>query len=884
MNLLKQNCNFVFTLFTVFFPLSALFSQTIKGTVTDSIGSVPFANILLKDKNNIIKQYTKSNERGFYSIQLKENKDSLYLEVTTFNHEPKTAALKNYFFRNNILELNLKLDIRTTEIKEVLIIKKMPILTKKDTVEYNPESFKDGTERVVEDILKKLPGITVENNGEIKFKGKTIKKMLLDGDDLFDANYTIGSKNINVEMIDKVQGIEHFEENSLLKGIRDSDEVALNLVLKKGKTDFSGNGTFGYGINERYFSNVSGVVVNKKMKGFGIASYNNIGQNNTPYDFDSEIVSLENLKNRDISSKSLINEGNFNSVVDNSFHRINNNFYTSLNSLNKVYVNSKLKLNFGFYSDKLERFNQNSSTILLQNDTFQINEINNLKKSPHLYDFKFLFSNKEKKNFHWEFIGKLNYNSIDFNDFSSNNTIVQNNIVRSENYNFNQQLNATYKISENKALISSVIYSKSKSPQSLFTTPGTVIDNSNNLIASKQNSEFIKDFFNINLSYFISKNKFKYGLHSSFFKTENSLESILYNNTNQSLGIAFENNTNYKIDNFNINPVIVFNEEKYSIKVGANAIYNAISFKEIFITEDKNNYFIVPKVNVIYRFSKKKSTSFNYSFNQILPEEDNVFSGIVQTSYRGFVSNNLSLENLKTHSYNLSYKHNDFFNLTQYSVSLSYNYRPNNYFYNTIINQNITISNRFFADISNEDFGLSIFGETYIHPLRTTFQLNSNFNLSFSNNIINNSLTREIRNEALFLNFVARRKFKEALSFENKISFLNNNVIIEKENIKNNFQSLTNQTKFIYKVNERFNANVIGNLVSPNLKEKNNYYFLESEINYTPKSKKFSYSLIGKNLTNNKIFQTTSVSDFSTSVSSHNLIERYIMLKITFGF
>ena len=73
-------------------------------------------------------------------------------------------------------------------------------------------------------------------------------------------------------------------------------------------------------------------------------------------------------------------------------------------------------------------------------------------------------------------------------------------------------------------------------------------------------------------------------------------------------------------------------------------------------------------------------------------------------------------------------------------------------------------------------------------------------------------------------------------------------------NLTNNFQSLSNQTKIVLKKNERFNANVIGNFICPNLKVNNNYFFLESEINYTSKNKKITYSLIGKNLTNNKSF------------------------------
>ncbi|MFN4220620.1 MAG: hypothetical protein ACK4GJ_06880, partial [bacterium] len=113
---------------------------------------------------------------------------------------------------------------------------------------------------------------------------------------LFDKNYFFGSRNFNAGMIEKVEGIENFEENTLLKGIRNSDEVALNLILKKGKTDFSGNVSVGYGIEDRWHNDLTGLLVNKKAKGFTVNSFNNVGINNTPYDLESKIVSLESLK------------------------------------------------------------------------------------------------------------------------------------------------------------------------------------------------------------------------------------------------------------------------------------------------------------------------------------------------------------------------------------------------------------------------------------------------------------------------------------------------------------------------------------------------------------------------------------------------------------
>ena len=111
--------------------------------------------------------------------------------------------------KGKIITLDFKLEPRTTFLKEVVVQEnRKPIRIKNDTIVYDPEKFKDGSEKVVEDLLKKLPGIKIEENGEIKFNGKSIKKMLLDGDDLFDSQYTVGSKNINVEMLDKVEAIE----------------------------------------------------------------------------------------------------------------------------------------------------------------------------------------------------------------------------------------------------------------------------------------------------------------------------------------------------------------------------------------------------------------------------------------------------------------------------------------------------------------------------------------------------------------------------------------------------------------------------------------------------------------------------------------------------
>ena len=87
-----------------------------------------------------------------------------------------------------------------------------------DTTSFNVSAYKDGTERKIQDIIKKLPGVQLnEKTGEIKYKGNSIETVTLDGDDLFGYDYTIGTKNINVDMVDKVQAIENYTKKSTLK-------------------------------------------------------------------------------------------------------------------------------------------------------------------------------------------------------------------------------------------------------------------------------------------------------------------------------------------------------------------------------------------------------------------------------------------------------------------------------------------------------------------------------------------------------------------------------------------------------------------------------------------------------------------------------------------
>jgi hypothetical protein len=118
---------------------------------------------------------------------------------------------------------------------------------KKDTITFNAKAFAQGNEEVVEDLLKKIPGLTVEADGTIKIGDQEVEKVMIDGDDFFERGYKLLTKNMPAQPIDKIELLQNYSNNRLLKGIEQSERVALNLKLdENAKRIWFGNMTLGY--------------------------------------------------------------------------------------------------------------------------------------------------------------------------------------------------------------------------------------------------------------------------------------------------------------------------------------------------------------------------------------------------------------------------------------------------------------------------------------------------------------------------------------------------------------------------------------------------------------------------------------------------------------
>ena len=234
-------------LFFLFIALSFLAqSQQVKlsGVVRDSLAQpLELASLVAINKaSNALDAYTMTDAKGNFSLKLKNN--TAYkiqvsaLGLQTINDSLTTA--QNDLIRNYVLRADIVLD-------EVVV--KMPVLIRGDTLIYDADSFKNGSERKLEDIIDKLPGVEINDSGQIEVEGKVVNKLMVNGKDFFDGDTKIATKNIPSSTVDKIQVLKNYGEVSQLRGVgNNQDNVAINIKLKEGKESFwFGNVTTGAG-------------------------------------------------------------------------------------------------------------------------------------------------------------------------------------------------------------------------------------------------------------------------------------------------------------------------------------------------------------------------------------------------------------------------------------------------------------------------------------------------------------------------------------------------------------------------------------------------------------------------------------------------------------
>ncbi|HVY75796.1 MAG TPA: outer membrane beta-barrel protein [Puia sp.] len=279
---------FLLMAFVAGFSISGFAQNRGSGSVQGQIADSSSANTNLADASVSVLRTADSSSAGF-SVTDRSGKFLIRdLDKGSYRIIISFQGYKNLVRRFAIDETHTQIDLgklllkKSADLLDEVIVERPPIEIKEDTVEYNASAFKVKPNAYAEDVLKKLPGVQVDKDGNVTAQGEQIQKVYVDGKEFFGTDPKLATKNITADMIESVQVFDDMSDQAKFTKIDDgSRQKALNIKLKKDKRNgYFGRASLGYGTDDRYAGTLSFNRFSGDQRISVVGGSNNVNQQN----------------------------------------------------------------------------------------------------------------------------------------------------------------------------------------------------------------------------------------------------------------------------------------------------------------------------------------------------------------------------------------------------------------------------------------------------------------------------------------------------------------------------------------------------------------------------------------------------------------------------
>ncbi len=704
------------------FGSSAQNSRVVSGKILDTSG-IPVSKASLKmsftGSGDTLRTITDDN--GSFSF-IRVPFSSFFLAVTNMGFEKfekrysNEAALKSIVLEDIIL-------INQFKMLEEIIITTPIIQMREDTVEYRADSFKVKPNSMVEDLLKKLPGIQVDKNGEVTAQGKKVSKVKVNGKDFFGNDPKTATRELPSDIVDKVQVLDDYGDLAAVSGIKDGEpEKVINLQLKKNKTKgVFGRVTAGYGTEKRYQASMNANIFNNNRQLSIFGNSNNV--NYSHFNFGStgggqggggmgrtmgqtgnvagSAGTVTVLSNGDMGTIQSYNDGqdgitathSFGANFRNDFEKSKGSYYGSYSYSDRMNNGFREISQQNFFEDnvflndqrtKFSSQSQNHRAYL--NFEYRVDSFNYIKISPQLSYVKQF--NRSSSNFIYQTKGVITTEGFNGDTAASSTlnlgaNLLYNHRFRRKGRNLSMNLNV------------GIATTESDNDKVNSTNNYNVPDTTDFLLEQRitQDSERRNYGFRINYSEPIAKDRFLdliYSYSDSYTKNDRKTTTIDSTGNeifNPVLSNAYKNTFINQRAGLNLRTI----KKKYNYTLGVSI--QPVNLDGYSITKDSSytpqkTMNIFPVARMAFNFTRTKTLNFNYYgnsrqpvFSQLQPVRD-----ISNPQYQ--IQGNPSLKPEIHHNFNL------FFNNFNVSSGRVFFTGVNvNLFKNQIVNNTIPLGN-----------------------------------------------------------------------------------------------------------------------------------------------------------------------------------------------
>ena len=666
----------------LFFITGIAISQNfeIKGKITDEAGSpLSSATVYLeKPADSSLVTYTISEDDGGFTLSGRSNQANLNLLISFAGYKPflKEVPVKDQNLGPIVME------VQNNALDEITLTgRRAPVSIKSDTLEFNAASFKTREDANLEEVLKELPGVSVDNDGNITVNGKPVSRILVNGKEFFGDDPKIATKNLPKEIIDKIQVVDTKTKSEEFTGKEgDSENKTINITIEEDKNrGYFTRLTAGGGTDDRY--ELSGIsnYFKDDLRVSLLASSNNI--NSSGFTFDEVFDAM----GRNAYSISTGRGGAF-SINGMSFG--GNGGITETDNLGFSFVNewpkeTELSTNY-FYNHadsrnetRIEREN------ILPDRRFFVNSESSSNRINDNHRFSTSFEIQPDTLTRISF--RPNLNVISAESFSESftesvgedgtrlNSAATDNNNKVFNTNFTNNLYFTRKFGTNGGYYSVNFGNQNENriQKDYFFSERQTFDDAGNLEETQIQDQFIDEdrksnnySANLNVRFPISED-WKVDLGFQYEKEKAKNERLVYNATGEDtyndLLEGLSNDFRSEISNIRPSAGIVYNNDTLRFSVSGGLLNTTLENVDLFTDTEINNTYnnFYTNLYLNYKLTKTQSIYFNYSNRRETPQINQLQPVTNTTNPLNIITGNPNLDPNLINRFYLNYNNYD---------------------------------------------------------------------------------------------------------------------------------------------------------------------------------------------------------------------------------
>lgn len=872
----------------LFLVLSFLFSYvgytqvTINGKLADEFSNaVGDAIITVNSTNNKILAYSNSSDKGDFSLSFTHTGDSLLLKVKTLGYRSITKKIANKTAR-----FNFTLEEESFELQE-MIIEAPPIKKRGDTLNYRVDSFARDYDRTISDVIKRMPGIEVKENGQILYQGTPINKYYIEGLDMLQGKYNLANESLPFKEVLDVQVIENHQPIRVLDSLTYSPNAALNIKLKN-KHVLTGQVKAGAGAAPLLWDvNITPIYFTKKLQALFTYQTNNSGN-----DISNQLTTLSNQEL--INGAESVGRNNYLSIITPTIPGIpqkywldNNAHLLNFNTVKKLDNNYELKLFSSYLNDYQKQYGQKHTETFTKTDTLRL--VQNIENRLSINAFS--FGSEILRNSTDDYL--LNRTELKINSdteigrINANNEVIENSLTKkywSITNRFNKYIFLGKQLSEFNSLISYGVNNLQ-----LQVTPGQFSEILNGDVFYNYVSQNIesKDFstkssigFTKKLGDFTITPKVGIDFEQKIFDTNIAIDEV------KRLNADFINDISWRYSRIFSNIGIQHQYKSWRSGINFPINYRLYDVKKNQLNEKNISFnrlnlepslYIIKDINSLWQVLSSAGIERKYgNFNQI-PD------GYILRNYNTLGKNNSIFPEMFNKNISLGFKYRNPLIATFAHATYTHTRNETNFTQSSSIDLISNTETSFLEknNISNID-AVNATISKYFRYLKTKASISTSYSSENSQIFINDQFSKiKTINKAISFDIDYRLNDNISIVYKTNLSFYKNeldvNINFESSQFNN---EVTVNWQFLEKHYLQFNTLLVNNTI---FNTKNDHLLSNMVYRYKLKKYNIDFDVQVFNLFNAKGFTTNIIDSYSYQSNFFRLRPRQVLVTIRFS-